>query len=81
MIKMKKNQQIMDDIIIGENSILGEIKIELVQTLIGGEISDVIKENKARRAIILTQNNSKNISKGGDLDLDELIHIKKIANG
>ena len=30
MIKMKKNQQIMDDIIIGENSILGEIKIELV---------------------------------------------------
>ena len=78
---MKKNQQIMDDIIIGENSILGEIKIELVQTLIGGEISDVIKKNKARRAIILTQNNSKNISKGGDLDLDELIHIKKIANG
>ena len=25
MVKMKKNQQIMDDIIIGENSILGEI--------------------------------------------------------
>ena len=81
MIKMKKNQQIMDDIIIGENSILGEIKIELVQTLIGGEISDVIKENKARRARILNDNNSENISKGGDLDLDELIHIKKIANG
>ena len=81
MIKMKKNQQIMDDIIIGENSILGEIKIELVQTLIGGEISDVIKENKARRAWILKQDNSKKISKGGDLDLDELIHIKKIANG
>ncbi len=81
MVKMKKNQQIMDDIIIGENSILGEIKIELVQTLIGGEIQEVIKKNKARRAKILKQDNSKNISRGNDLDLDELIHIKKVKDG
>jgi hypothetical protein len=49
--------------------------------LIGGEISDVILKNKKRRAKILKQDNQNNIAKGHGLELDELIHIKKLTEG
>ena len=36
MNKNMKNIQIADDIVIGEDSIVGEIKIELIENLLGG---------------------------------------------
>ena len=45
MTRGKKNDPVLSDIVFGEDSIVGEIKIELVENLIGGNIESIIKKN------------------------------------